>query len=64
MKYLTTDERKCPYLVFQAVMDAIHMCGIAQLDCGHIVKNNINLNEQEDGQFITLCEKCSKSKYN
>lgn len=61
-KYLTEEERRCPWLIVELVMATIRTCGVALLDCGHILdaKNkNVNLVETEEG-FIAICDECYK----
>lgn len=57
-KFLTEKERMCPTTVMNAVMETIKSHGNAVLDCGHQTTKEVVLKQQEDGQFIALCEKC------
>lgn len=60
-KYMTVEERKCPYLVSQSFVMTLTTYGQAKADCGHIVplgQQHFNLSEQEDGQFVVLCDEC------
>lgn len=61
LRFLKEEERKCPKTVMNAVMETIKLYDGATLDCGHIIdgKNKVVvLAQQEDGQFLALCEKC------
>lgn len=61
LKFLSEEQRKCPKTVMNAVMETIKLYGGATVDCGHIVdgKNKTAvLAQQQDGQFLALCEKC------
>ncbi len=59
-KYLTVEERKCPYLVSQAFVTTLTTYGQARADCGHIVTldQHFNLLKQEEEQFVVFCDKC------
>ena len=59
-KYMTVEERKCPYLVSQSFVMTLTTYGQAKADCAHIVTlgQHFNLLEQEDGQFVVLCDDC------
>lgn len=59
-RHMTVEERKCPYLVSRVFVTTLTTYGQAVADCGHIVTlgQHFNLLEQEDGQFIVLCDDC------
>ncbi len=59
-KYMTVEERKCPYLVSQSFVATLTAYGQAKADCGHVVilGQHFNLIEQDDGQFVVLCDDC------
>jgi len=63
-KYLTDEQRKCPYTVFSAVQETIMQYGNARLDCGHLAlygySNEVVLEQGDDGRFIAICKDCSK----
>lgn len=59
-KYMTVEERKCLYLVSHSFIETLFTYEQAKADCGHLVTlgQHFNLLEQEDGQFVVLCDDC------
>lgn len=59
-KYMTAEERRCSYIVSKSFVMTLTTYGQAKADCGHIVTlgQHFNLLEQEDGQFVVLCDDC------
>ena len=59
-KYMTVEERKCHYLVSQVFVKTLTTYGQAKADCGHTITlgQHFNLLEQENGQFVVLCNDC------